>query len=244
MDLPSERVLVLPGDLIEDRGLRPGFGTYREDGHLYASVMGILSPRPPFMRVVPLAGPYIPQRDDVVIGVVQLVGPTYWLLDIRGPHFTPLHMTGTPWKIEYGECGEYLRPGESVIVRVEGVDAAKRVGVTMNGESLGKIEGGFIHEISPTKVPRVIGKGGSMIQMVQRATRTQLVVGQNGRVWIRGDDAGIQRVRSVLELIYMEGQRRGLTERVKGFLDSGALVYHGPEGTSDGEAPGLTSNEA
>jgi len=219
---PGERVLVLPGDRIESHGLRPGFGTYRSDGELYASVMGILNPRPPFMRVVPLSGPYIPQKDDLVVGVVQSSGPTYWLLDIRGPHFTPLHMTGTPWKIDYGECGEYLRPGDTVLVRVEGVDESRRVGVTMIGEGLGRLEGGYLHEISPTKVPRAIGKGGSMIQLIQQETRTRLVVGQNGRIWIQGDDEGIRKVCLILDLIDREGQRHGLTERVKQILEEDA----------------------
>ncbi|MDE1819628.1 MAG: KH domain-containing protein [Euryarchaeota archaeon] len=217
----GERVLVLPGEEIAASGLKPGFGTYRsrEDGKMYASLMGLLSPRPPFMRVIPLTGRYLPQRDDLVVGVIQAVGATYWLLDIRAPHFTPLHMTGTPWQMEYGECGEYLRPGETVLVRVEGTDESQRIGVSMNGPGLGKLEGGYISEVSPTKVPRVIGKSGSMIQMIQQETGARLVVGQNGRVWIEGNDQQIRRVREVLALIDEEGQRVGLTDRVKDLLD-------------------------
>jgi exosome complex component RRP4 len=181
--------------------------------------MGLASPRPPFMRVIALSGRYIPQRDDLVIGVIQMVGPTYWLLDIRAPHFTPLHMTGTPWQMEYGETSEYLRPAEAVLVRVEGMDEQRRIGVTMNGPGLGKIEGGYIVEISPTKVPRVIGKSGSMIQLIQQATGARLTVGQNGRVWIQGDSEQIRRVREVLQLIDREGQRHGLTDRVKDLLE-------------------------
>ncbi len=220
----GERVLVLPGEEVPAQGLKPGFGTYRsrDDGKIYASVMGLLSPRPPFVRVIPLSGRYIPQRDDMVVGVIQAVGPTYWLLDIRAPHFTPLHMTGTPWQMEYGECGEYLRPGETVIVRVEGIDEQRRIGVSMNGPGLGKLEGGYVVEISPTKVPRVIGKSGSMIQMIQQDTGAKLVVGQNGRVWIEGDNDQIRRVREVLALIDREGQKVGLTDRVKALLDTQA----------------------
>lgn len=219
-----ERVLVLPGQEIPAQGLKPGFGTYRdrEDGRIYASVMGLVSPRPPFMRVTPLTGRYIPQKDDMVVGVIQAVGPTYWLLDIRAPHFTPLHHTGTPWKMDYGECGEYLRPGETVLVRVEGIDEMRRIGVSMNGPGLGKLEGGYIAEVSPTKVPRVIGKAGSMIGLIQHATGARLVVGQNGRIWIDGDEKQIRRVREVLELIDAEGQRSGLTDRVQALLDTQA----------------------
>jgi exosome complex component RRP4 len=216
---------VLPGEELKVSGLRPGFGTYREDGRLYASVMGLLSARPPFARVIPLAGRYIPQKDDLVLGVVQSVGPTYWLLDIRAPHFTPLHVSGVPWQLDYGETVEYLRPGETVLVRVEGLDENRRVGVSMNGPNLGKLEGGYLVEISPSKVPRVIGKGGSMIQLIQGATGARLVVGQNGRVWVEGGPDQIRKVREVLQLIDEEGQRRGLTDRVKALLAS-----HGPRG--------------
>jgi exosome complex component RRP4 len=211
-------VLVLPGEELKVGQLRPGFGTYREEGKLYASVMGMLSRQPPFVRVIPLAGRYIPQKDDLVVGVVQGVGPTYWLLDIRAPHFTPLHVSGVPWQLDYGETVEYLSPGDTVLVRVEGVDETRRVGVSMNGPNLGKLEGGYLTEISPTKVPRVIGKGGSMIQLLQSETRTRLVVGQNGRIWIQGGPEQIARVREVLEIIDQEGQRHGLTDRVKALL--------------------------
>lgn len=211
---------MLPGDEIPgSHGLKPGFGTYKDEGKIYASVMGLASPRPPFMRVIALSGRYIPQRDDLVLGVIQMVGPTYWLLDIRAPHFTPLHMTGTPWQMEYGETIEYLKPGEAVLVRVEGIDEANRIGVTMNGPGLGKVEGGYIVEISPTKVPRVIGKSGSMIQLIQQATGAHLVVGQNGRIWVEGENDQIRRVREVLQLIDREGQRHGLTDRVKELLE-------------------------
>lgn len=216
---------MLPGEELKVSGLRPGFGTYREDGRLYASVMGLLSARPPFARVIPLAGRYIPQKDDLVLGVVQSVGPTYWLLDIRAPHFTPLHVSGVPWQLDYGETVEYLRPGETVLVRVEGLDENRRVGVSMNGPNLGKLEGGYLVEISPSKVPRVIGKGGSMIQLIQGATGARLVVGQNGRVWVEGGPDQIRKVREVLQLIDEEGQRRGLTDRVKALLAS-----QGPRG--------------
>jgi exosome complex component RRP4 len=212
-------MLVLPGQEIDAHGLSPGFGTYRENGKIYASVTGLLSLRPPVARVIPFSGPYVPQGGDNVIAIVRDVGPSYWLVDLKAYHYAPLHYTGTPWDIEYGECGEYLRPGDAIVVQIEGIDPTNRIMVTMNGEGLGKLTGGFIDEISPTKVPRVIGKGGSMIKMIQQATGARLVVGQNGRIWIDGPPEGILKVRQVLEIIDREGQRQGLTDRIKLFLE-------------------------
>jgi exosome complex component RRP4 len=225
----GERVLVLPGEEIASHGLKPGAGTYRVGGKVYASVLGLLSPRPPFVQVVPLSGRYIPKPNDVVIGTVTDVQGTFWLLDIGAPRWAPLHVTGTPWKVEIGETEKFLRVGESVVVRVENLDATGRIGVTMLGEGLGKLEGGSIVRISPARIPRVVGRGGSMIQTITRRTGAQVAVGQNGRIWVDGDPEAIHRVREALRMIAEDGQRSGLTERVDSYLKSTR--------TSDEEGP-------
>jgi exosome complex component RRP4 len=198
--------------------LKPGTGTYRVQGRIYASVLGLVQPRPPFVRVVPLSGRYIPHANDTVIGIVTDVQGTFWLLDIGAPRWAPLHMTGTPWKMDFGETEQYLKVGDAVVVSVEQIENTGRIGVTMNGEGLGKLEGGTLATVSPARVPRVIGKGGSMIESIQHATGCRIVVGQNGRLWIDGPDEGIIKVREALRLIETQGQRRGLTERVQRYL--------------------------
>ena len=216
----GDRGLVLPGEEIASQGLKPGPGTYRVGGKLYASVLGLLSPRPPFVQVVPLSGRYIPKPNDVVIGTVTDVQGTFWLLDIGAPRWAPLHMTGTPWKVDIGETEKFLRVGESVVVRVENLDATGRIGVTLLGDGLGKLEGGSIFRISPARVPRVVGRGGSMIQTITQRTGAQVAVGQNGRIWVDGDPEAIHRVRESLRMISEDGQRSGLTERVDSYLRS------------------------
>jgi exosome complex component RRP4 len=216
----GDRVLVLPGEEIASQGLKPGPGTYRVGGKLYASVLGLVSPRPPFVQVIPLSGRYIPKPNDVVIGTVTDVQGTFWLLDIGAPRWAPLHMTGTPWQVEIGETEKFLRVKESVVVRVENLDATGRIGVTMLGDGLGKLEGGSIFRISPARIPRVVGRGGSMIQTITQRTGAQVAVGQNGRIWVDGDPEAIHRVREALRMISEDGQRSGLTERVDSYLRS------------------------
>jgi len=216
----GERVLVLPGEEIPSQGLKPGPGTYRVGGKVYASILGLLAPRPPFVQVIPLSGRYIPKSNDVVLGTVTDVQGTFWLLDIGAPRWAPLHMTGTPWKVEVGETEQFLRVGESVVVRVENLDPTGRIGVTMLGEGLGKLEGGSIVHVSPARIPRVVGRGGSMIETITRLTGAQVAVGQNGRIWVDGDPDAIHRVREALRMISEDGQRRGLTERVESYLRS------------------------
>ncbi|MCI4351188.1 MAG: exosome complex RNA-binding protein Rrp4 [Thermoplasmata archaeon] len=214
------RTLVLPGDEIAAGGLRPGPGTYRTGGKTYASVLGLLQQRPPVVRVVPLSGRYIPSAGDVVIGTVADVQGTFWLLDIGAPRWAPLHHTGTPWKLEPGETDRYLHVGDSVVVAVESLENTGRIGVTMLGDGLGKLDGGALVFVSPARVPRVIGRGGSMIETLSRMTGCKLSVGQNGRIWIDGPPDGIERVRAALKMIDDEGHLPGLTDRVHSLLTS------------------------
>lgn len=226
----GERTLVLPGEEIDVRGLRPGPGTYRVDGRTFACVLGLLSHRPPVVRVIPLSGRYIPKPGDVVVGTVTDVQTTFWLLDIGAPRWAPLHMTGTPWKMDVGETGQYLHVRDTVVVQIESLEATGRIGVTMLGDDLGKVDGGTVIQLSPAKVPRLIGRSGSMIQMLTQKTGCRVAVGQNGRIWVDGTPEGIHRVRESIRLIEEEGQRSGLTERIAGYLSSthDASVASGP----------------
>ena len=156
---------------------------------------------------------------------------TFWLLDIGAPRWAPLHMTGTPWKVDVGETDRYLRVGDAVVVRVENLDPTGRIGVTMLGEDLGKLDGGTIVRISPARVPRLVGRGGSMIATITQHTNAEVAIGQNGRVWIGGSPEAIRRVREVLRMIEENGPRSGLTDRVERFL-----LATTPTGEPPGEA--------
>jgi exosome complex component RRP4 len=232
-----ERVLVLPGQEIPARGLRPGPGTYRVGGHVYASVLGLLAPRPPFVQVVPLSGRYIPKAGDTVIGTVTDAQNTFWLLDIGGPRWAPLHMTGTPWKVDIGETDKFLRVGDAVVVRVESLDPTGRIGVTMLGDDLGKLENGTIARLSPARVPRLVGRGGSMIQTIRERTGAEVAIGQNGRIWVGGPPEAIRRVSEVLRMIEENGQRSGLTDRVHRYLLASQPTSNDP-GSADARRPG------
>ncbi len=50
---------------------------------------------------------------------------------------------------------------------------------------MGKIDSGELVKISPTKIPRLIGKRGSMIQTIEESTDASITVGQNGLVILK-----------------------------------------------------------
>ena len=214
------RELVLPGDLLDSGRLKPGAGTYVQDGKVYAAMLGIKSVKSNFVNVIPLGGRYIPSPGDTVIGKVIDIGPSNWLIDINSPYPAPLHVNEVPWRVDFGDTARFMNVGDTLLCKVLMVDETKRVQVTMKEQGLRKLQGGQVMEISYSKVPRVIGKGGSMIQLIKGMTNTRIFVGQNGRIWLDGDIENILYAIRAIKMIEENAQTMHLTEKVKEYLES------------------------
>ena len=215
----NPREIVVPGDLLAESGMKAGPGAFSEGGRIYAGQMGIKSVRQNMVGVVPMAGQYIPVRGDQVIGKIVDLGASNWLVDIRSPYPSPLHVNEVPWRVEFGETSRFMTVGDMVSLKVVGVDELMKVQLSMKENGLRKLAGGMVLEIAPSKVPRVIGRDGSMIQILKNATGCRIYVGQNGRIWIDGDLESIQRTVEAISLIEAEAHNTGLTEKIKHLLD-------------------------
>jgi len=89
----------------------------------------------------------------------------------------------------------------------------------MKMRGFGKIEGGMIISVSPNKVPRIIGKEGSMVKLIKTATGCNITVGQNGKVWISGSSTEKEvATKKIVEFIVDNSVIHGLTEKVEGFV--------------------------
>ena len=214
------REIVLPGDLLDSGRLKAGSGAYTEDGKVYAAQLGIKSVKSNFVNVIPLGGRYIPAPGDSIIGKVVDIGPSNWLIDINSPYPAPLHVNEVPWRVEFGDTSKYLGIGDTILAKVLMVDETKRVQVTMKEQGLRKLQGGQVLEISHSKVPRVIGKGGSMIQMIKGYTNCRIFIGQNGRIWIDGEIESMVYAMRAIRMIDEGAQQSHLTEIVKEYLES------------------------
>jgi exosome complex component RRP4 len=124
-----------------------------------------------------------------------------------------------PWKVEFGDTSRFLKVGDTVMVKILMVDESMKIQVTMNDSGLRKLEGGQVVEIAHSKVSRVIGKSGSMIQMIKNMTDCRIFVGQNGRIWVDGDENTTVAVDAI-KMIEKESQTSNLTERVKELIES------------------------
>src|SRR5690606_41326028 len=75
-------------------------------------------------------------------------------------------------------------------------------------------------KISATRVPRLIGKRGSMIQTIEQATQTRVLIGQNGIVVVTGrTPEGIQLAVRAIKMVEEEAHTANLTQRIKVLLN-------------------------
>jgi exosome complex component RRP4 len=217
----DERKLVTPGEkIVEGMDYLPGEGAHRSGSEIRASILGLAYTRDRLVKVIPLAGRYMPKRDDPVIGIVTEVRYSNWILDINSP-YEALMMVGDASErfidLKKDKLVNYFDVGDAAICKIKGIDDSMGVMVTAKGPGLRKLTDGRIIEVKPAKVPRIIGRNASMIKLIKEATGSKLFVGQNGRVWIEGgnEDLAIEVIRK----IEREAHTSGLTDRIKEMLE-------------------------
>ena len=59
-----------------------------------------------------------------------------------------------------------LKTGDIILARIANVNSRDPL-ITIIGENLGKIDSGELIKISPTKIPRLTEKNGSVIQTIE-----------------------------------------------------------------------------
>ena len=223
----EKREIVIPSQLLGDvKNKKAGRGTFVEKGKIYAEVLGILNANSNYINVVPLKGRYDPIENDFVIGIVEEPMASSWLVDINAAYPALLHVNEVPWDVDFGETERYLNHGDSLMAKVLQVDQEKKLQITLNDRNLYKIKGGQIIEVEPSKVPRIIGKKGSMITLLKKYTKCRIFVGQNGRIWIDGDDDGMKKVMDTIKMIEDESLSYGLTNRIEELLKKDAKDVH------------------
>ena len=215
----EKREVVIPSQLLGDiKTKKAGRGTFIENGKIYAETIGVLSNNSEYINVIPLEGRYDPVKGDFVIGIFEEPLASSWLVDIKAPYPALLHVNEVPWDVEFNETEKYLNKGDSIMAKVLQVDLEKKLQITLNDRNLYKIKGGHIIDVEPSKVPRVIGKKGSMISLLKKYSRCRIFVGQNGRIWISGDDEGIRKVIQTIKKIEKESLSYGLTNKIEEML--------------------------
>ncbi len=220
------RDIVLPSQLLGNTKIhRAGSGTFVENGKIYAEKIGIPVVKNGYISVFPLNGRYEPHEGDIVVGVVEEVSSSMWFVDINAIYPAMLHVNEVPWRVDFGDTSNYLNYGDVVLAKMLPSNEPDKLQITLKDKGLHKITGGTILEIEPTKVPRVIGKSGSMLSALKKYTNCRIFVGKNGRIWIEGSFSSVHKIEEALRLIEREAHTYGLTDRINTLLRNGGKKY-------------------
>jgi len=200
----KDREIVIPGQLLAENE-RHGENCIKENSKIYSKIFGMVTIGG-IVDVIPLNGIYNPKKGDVVIGVVVGIKGDFCFVDINSPY---------PGII-VPENGENFFNIRRIDYNVGDIISAIVTDVNeVNKAILGrvfKITGGNLIKINPKRVPRVIGKNKSMLNLIREKTKCRIIVGQNGIIWI--SDGDIKKAVEIINFVADNAYKQGLTEKV------------------------------
>jgi len=218
----EKKQLVTPGELLAEGDYLAGENTYMEQNKIYASRIGLVDTENKKVNVVALRAFYVPKMGDIIIGSVVEVGFNGWTVDIKSPYTALLRASDVlsrPFKPQNDELSQVLNAGDLIVAKIASYDRAHDPQLTVGEPGLGKITRGQILHVTPTKIPRIIGRKGSMISMIKQETGCQIILGLNGVILVTGknledEELAIMAIKKIEE----ESHTSGLTDRITQLL--------------------------
>ncbi|HUK84550.1 MAG TPA: exosome complex RNA-binding protein Rrp4 [Candidatus Acidoferrum sp.] len=218
----EKKQLVTPGEMLAEGDYLPGENTYIQEGKIYAQRIGLVDTDNKKVNVVALRAFYVPKMGDIIIGTVLEVGFNGWTVDIKSPYTALLRASDVlsrPFKPQNDELSAVLNAGDLIVAKIASYDRAHDPQLTVGEPGLGKITRGQILHVTPTKIPRVIGRKGSMISMIKQETGCQIILGLNGVVLVTGKTLEEEELAiTAIKKIEDESHTTGLTDRITQLL--------------------------
>ena len=219
MTEPKDRDFVVPGDeIVKSMDYLPGKNCFREGDSIFAKRLGVVSIENRVISVIPLSGVYIPRTGDMVIGEVEDIQSNGWIVNINSPSSVFLPLSGVREFIDTSktDLSNVYNVRDIIYAKVSSVNSMESIHISMQDIRSRKFRGGRIVKIGPAKVPRLIGKQGSMINLIKTNTECKISVGQNGIVWLYGEkeDLAIKAINMIEEESYING----LTDKISELL--------------------------
>ena len=212
----TERKLVIPGEEIaKGDDFLPGENTEKRGDSIIALKYGLAEESNKLMRIIPLSGAYQPRRGNSVIGKVVMLTFNGWVIDIGAADNAFLSLMEVPRFVNKDQLEEVLQIGDMLTAKIWAINK-RGIDLSIKDRGLGRIDEGMTMKINPNKVPRLIGKEGSMIKIVKDETGCNITVGQNGIIWLKGDKVENELfAKKAIEFIESKSYISGLTDEVQ-----------------------------
>ena len=218
----SQDKFVLPGDVIVTGDYQPEQNVILEGDRLMSTAIGFSEITDDLVNVTPFTGLYTPKTDDLVIGKIVSHNALSWEVNINSYYpgiLTASDIFGKDYSPSRDDLSLKLNTGDIILARIANVNSRDPL-ITITGENLGKIDSGELVKISPAKIPRLIGKHGSMIQTIEGSTNATITVGQNGLIILKCDNStGLQKAIKSIKMIGVTHHDDSIEEKIQNILD-------------------------
>lgn len=219
----NDKDIVVPGQVLaEGMGFLPAGAAYRDNDKIIALQLGLVNIDGRLIKLIPLKGLYVPKVNDLVIGTIEDVLTSGWFVSYGGSKYAMLGVRNYSMRSpNVDDLSTLLNVGDVILAQIIKVVKGNTVELSLIGNGLKKLTNGRVIFVNPPKVPRIIGKQGSMISMIKDSTNCRITVGQNGCIWLYGPDPememlAIETIKKIEELAHITG----LTDMIKDFLNS------------------------
>ncbi len=234
----KDRDIVYPGQPLGEGSCQGP--VFSEGGYKMSLIKGLARVNERSTNIIPLNGVYVPKPGDMVVGVVEHDFGGIYAIDIDCPYRCILRPSsgrggrgggrggrdrggrnnrdrgsrgGRDQRYEREEKTDW-NLGDIVSAKIGTVDELKEAQLIGPRE----LKGGLVIKVKSMRVPRIIGKKKSMIEVIRKYSRSRISVGQNGLIWLKEGDVSL--AVEALRIVENEAYKSGLTDKMTQFMRS------------------------
>ena len=219
----DKKQYVIPGDVITTSPLRLRENVMLDGKKIIATSIGLTNIYDDSVRVIPLSAVYLPKIDDIVIGKITSIFGNSWFADINSCYEGMLlgqDVFGRGSSPPMSDMKSRLDIGDLICAKIANFDRSREPLISIADQNLGKIDSGELVKISPPKIPRLIGKHGSMIQTIESSTDTSITIGQNGLIVLKSENgSNLDKIIKIFKMLDSTTDDSNMDEKIQKILD-------------------------
>jgi len=198
-------MILIPGDNLKKKDIN----SYERENNYYSKYILLVNED----KTTRLFGYYMPEVNDIVIGKVIDVLSNGWIIDINSPYVGKLSLKDSG--VDPSDLYTY---GDYILCQIVKITKNKLIDLEIKKKE--KLNDGLILKVDPARIPRLIGKNSSMLNLIKEKLRIDIIIGKNGRVYLNGDINNVSKAVDIIRFVINNSYKRGLTEKVKEILEN------------------------
>jgi len=198
-------MILIPGDSLRKKDSN----SYEKNNNYYSKYILLVKED----KTTRLFGYYMPEVNDIIIGKVIDVLSNGWIIDINSPYLGKLSLR------EIGvDPNDLYTYGDYILCQIVRMTKNKLIDLEIKKKE--KLNNGLILKVDPVRIPRLIGKNSSMLNLIKEYLKIDIIIGKNGRIYLNGNINDVFKAVDIIRFIINNSYRSGLTEKVKEILEN------------------------